>query len=725
MKHPRSSGSCLRSFLALFTLATCIGPLAAADRFVIVSGDWSNPATWTGGVVPTVNDNAWVGSSSLATATVNLSQDVNAGNVILGRDVGTSGTLDIGNFTFTANDFTFGQNGAATILRGTGHLDVSGFIVGGGNSYTLPAIDVVHNDVSVLSGGTLRLSANLSIADTMNLAGSGAVLDAQGFNISVTNQLLLGWNGVGAQLTNRGTITTGRMNVRGQNFDLIASDNVGYFIMRAGATNLGAGVVTGRLDLTESATGTTTQTGNITTKVLVEGGSTLTLGAHLSLADSLNIRGTGTVLNATGHNLTATNEILLGWDGGNPVLQNRGNLTTGRMNVRGQNFNLTPTDAVGYFIMSQGSTNLGNGVVVSRLDLESIATGTTTQTGNITNFVQVDSGSLLTLGANLALSDTLNIRGTGTVLNANGNNIAATNQILIGWDGGNPVIQNRGTLTTQNLLVRNQNFQLNPTDSILNFHLDNGATSLGAGVAIERLTLSTNATASTNAATNISKSVTLQSGGDLSLNANLTLTENVNLSGAGTVLAVNGHDITTPNQFLHGWDASGKPTIGGVGKLDVGELYQGNGTTLGLDSGLDSTGRIFLRGNSRLTSTPSGAGTGLTLARSSVNELSIESGSHLTLAGNGVGSAWAFRWANPAGGDHVADLNNLISLGRIDFTFAGGATVVSDPDGFTYILVPVPEPASVLGVCALVAGLGAGARRWRSGRRLRQAVEIA
>jgi hypothetical protein len=162
-----------------------------------------------------------------------------------------------------------------------------------------------------------------------------------------------------------------------------------------------------------------------------------------------------------------------------------------------------------------------------------------------------------------------------------------------------------------------------------------------------------------------------------------------------------------------------------MGKLDVGELYQGNGTTLGLDSGLDTTGRIFLRGNSRLTSTPGAGGTGLTLTRSAVNELSIESGSHLTLAGNGVGAAWAFRWANPASGDHVADLNNLIAQGRIDFTFGGGASVVSDPDGFTYILVPVPEPASVLAVCAAVVGLGVGARRRRNRRMSRQPVEVA
>ena len=67
--------------------------------------------------------------------------------------------------------------------------------------------------------------------------------------------------------------------------------------------------------------------------------------------------------------------------------------------------------------------------------------------------------------------------------------------------------------------------------------------------------------------------------------------------------------------------------------------------------------------------------TGLTLTRTEASELNIESGSHLTLSGNGIAGGWAFRWANPAVGDHVSELNNLIALGRIDFTFQGGESV--------------------------------------------------
>jgi len=75
---------------------------------------------------------------------------------------------------------------------------------------------------------------------------------------------------------------------------------------------------------------------------------------------------------------------------------------------------------------------------------------------------------------------------------------------------------------------------------------------------------------------------------------------------------------------------------------------------------------------------------------------------------------WAFRWANPTSGNHIADLNTLIASGRIDF--GGAFTITSNPDGYTYVFVPVPEPASVLAVCAAAAGLAAGVRRVRARR---------
>ena len=114
----------LKRALACSLLAVVCGSLAgtaaAADRAVVSSpADWSSTLTWSGGAVPGVSDNAFVGSTTpagaLASATVSLSQNVTAGNVYLGHDDATSGTLELGNFTFTANQFFFGYVGSGTI----------------------------------------------------------------------------------------------------------------------------------------------------------------------------------------------------------------------------------------------------------------------------------------------------------------------------------------------------------------------------------------------------------------------------------------------------------------------------------------------------------------------------------------------------------------------------------------------------------------------------------
>src|SRR5262245_50487808 len=588
-----------RLLVALVVLGFVVVRAPAADYGVISSGSWSATSTWSGSVVPGVNDNAFVGSTTpgtaIPTATVTLTQNVTAGNVYLGHDTGTSGTLALGDFTFTGQDLYFGFVGSGAITRGIGRLDVARFDVRNAQSFTLAPTDVVRQAIDVAEGSTLTHGANLTTSVDIDLRDSGTVFNSQGFNVQ-TNQFLLGWNNTGT-----------------------------------------------------------------------------------------------------------------------PQWLNRGNLTANQLLVRGQNFQLTPTDSVGRFTLSAGNTNLGAGVVVGRLDLLNGATATTVATGHLTAYVSVESGGTLTLGANLSLSDKLSLLDTGTVLNAAGKDISAASQILLGWDGGTPVLQNRGKLTSNELLVKGQNFNLTAADSINNFFVDGATTALGSGVVVQRLQLQNAAVGTSAASGNVVKSVTLQSGASLTLGADLTLTENVNIQGAGTVLNVNGHVISTPSQCLHGWDATGTPVLQYVGRLTVGELLQGNGAQLTLASGQDTAGHIGLHGNSRLTAAVSAAGTGLTLTQAAASELDIQAGSQLTLTNGGVVDGWAFRWANPTGGHHVADLNNLIALGRIDFG-GGNFTIASNPDGYTYVFVPVPEPASVLAVCAAAAGLAAGVRRVRARR---------
>jgi hypothetical protein len=208
----------------------------------------------------------------------------------------------------------------------------------------------------------------------------------------------------------------------------------------------------------------------------------------------------------------------------------------------------------------------------------------------------------------------------------------------------------------------------------------------------------------------------MESGSSLTLNANLNMTEYLNIAGAGTVFNANGRDITAGGQLLLGWNGSGAPTFQNPAKVVVGELLMANGAQLALGSGQDSTGRIYLYGNSRLTVSSTG-GTGLTLTRTNPAELDIPSGGRLTLVmdGNQMGG-WVFRWANPTGGNHLSDLNALIGQGKIDFMFqnSGGYTL-SDFGGYTYVVIaPIPEPASILGLCAAACGIAGLLKRRRS-----------
>ena len=82
------------------------------------------------------------------------------------------------------------------------------------------------------------------------------------------------------------------------------------------------------LQLNNGATATTTATGGVTGSADVYSGSTLTLGANLTLSGYLNVQDSGSTFDMGGHSITA-NQLLLGWNGSSAVtLHNRGNSTS-------------------------------------------------------------------------------------------------------------------------------------------------------------------------------------------------------------------------------------------------------------------------------------------------------------------------------------------------------------------------------------------------------------
>ena len=220
---------------------------------------------------------------------------------------------------------------------------------------------------------------------------------------------------------------------------------------------------------------TTTSTGNISGKVTVSGGSTLNLLAPLNLADpqGLDVSDSGSVVNMNGFPIVAS-KIFLGYYNTDPVTLNRGGaggtLTVSDLYIGNAAYDVPATDKVQDLYLSNGTSTLDSNLAT--LTLASGSIGTTTVSGSITNSVFVSTGSTLNLGTDLNLSTELDVSGAGSVLNLNGHAISAVD-ILLGWDGDQPVTLNRGgaggTLNAQGLFVGNCSFDLPATDTVGGF----------------------------------------------------------------------------------------------------------------------------------------------------------------------------------------------------------------------------------------------------------------
>ena len=306
-----------------------------------------------------------------------------------------------------------------------------------------------------------------------------------------------------------------------------------------------------------------------------------------------------------------------------------------------------------------------------------------------------NGGSSLGLGAAVTLTDDLYVYGSGATaatVDAQGNDITA-DQIRVGYIGNRGALLNTGKITARSLEI----------GSGSTFDLEGGDDTIG-GIRVEG------------------------AGSTLNLAADLNLAEDLYIFGSSTTAATvnaQGNNITA-DQVRVGY-------IGSIGALlDDGALtaqdltIQDNSSVI-LTGGDDViTRNLTLDDGGALTIAQAmGELTGLTLDGTS---LAIDGSSLLTLAFDDVlvaGLDWAFRWANPTGGDRVAALLDFVSAGRITWTAPWGVSVFDHGDGYTYIGytdAQVPEPAGI-GLATLLAGAGwLGWRRRRASMVCRSAL---
>jgi hypothetical protein len=422
--------------------------------------------------------------------------------------------------------------------------------------------------------------------------------------------------------------------------------------------------------------------------------ATVTLSQNTS-AGTVNMgNGAGTTgtVDLSGQTFNPSN-LNLGQNGSSFSVQRTGGGTLmvgdglhGTLNQYGGDLTFGPNDSTAYLETHNNATTTING-------------------GRINEGLSIDSGCTLT-----ALSDFgANGVGIAGTLNANFHRMGATSIGLALSDSF--AFLNRGPFSTGRLTVSSEGspgpttFNMNVGDIASTFYLYGANTTLAAGTVVQILSLYSNgatpptyASATTTASDNVFEDITISPGCTLTLGANLSLTfqfgnaSNVSVSGT---LNANGHTVNVPAIYIG--QNGGPVAIQNDGLITANVWSQTGGSQVTLHQPGDALGSLLLSASSALAiADAAGQTSGLTVTGRTADSISIDSTSDLILNVNGLARGWVFRWADPIGGDHIADLQNFINAGEITFSyFNGGYYTLTSDASYTYVNV-VPEPSALL-----------------------------
>jgi hypothetical protein len=307
---------------------------------------------------------------------------------------------------------------------------------------------------------------------------------------------------------------------------------------------------------------------------------------------------------------------------------------------------------------------------VAALNIDRGSQATTTAAGYVAEFVQIDGGSKLTLGADMTLSGSLQLSGTGSILDMAGHALNANYAYLYAF-AGVPTFLNRGPMTIKNLEINNQTFDLNAADAVRNLTLNNAhATTTSAG----------------NVTDNVWMQGTIDAPSVLTLGAAMTLSIGIRFSDGNfwlndySTLDMAGHSLTAHGLSLYGGNVINHGQI----VVDSINMY---GSTLTLHPGDLIDDYIDVSTDSALTvSQANGQLTGLTF--NGAHEINLGLVNTNMNFGQTPFSHWIFRWRNPDSANNwIGTLTSEIGAGRISVNPSSGYSI-ADRGGYTYIYVP-------------------------------------
>ena len=414
-------------------------------------GNWSDTATWVGGVVPTVNDNVTIvdgATVTIDTAAVAFTVNVGTGGglpAILQYEVTTARTLTVGTNVTNAINGTFQS---ATTGTQTGHV----LSIGG---------NLTNNNVLDFSTNANTAGAGITFTSATNntFGGTGALTDLRTLTV------------------NKGTSSASVIDVTASNFSVqgVTTDVAGFLTLTNGTLKIsGTFTVTNRVFTAAAYTiGATTGfwLNNPNFNVAGQNGSPTNNGLLRISNGTFNV-GTSSG-NAMGAGAGATFTI----EGGTSNFTGRLNSTSavtytqtaGTVNVStvGNASSLTAsfglTSTASFFNMSGGSINLvqinSNATAGNRLDYQVSSTanvtggtlnvGTAATTGNAGNFDFRIRGQV----PNLVINNTTNAKNalfaaqTNTLLNTTIPAGSTLNTQSFIWLVVGDTVTNNGTIT--------------------------------------------------------------------------------------------------------------------------------------------------------------------------------------------------------------------------------------------------------------------------------------
>ena len=174
----------------------------------------------------------------------------------------------------------------------------------------------------------------------------------------------------------------------------------------------------------------------------------------------------------------------------------------------------------------------------------------------------------------MSLSGTFDERDAASVLNMASHPLSASG-VYLGWYDNQPVtVLNRGPITTPTLDVGYISLNLTPSDAVTNFGVEGGTTTLGSGVTVSTLNLTTSAQATTNTVGNVSASVQVFGGSMLTLGTSMTLSGNLDMRDNYSTLNMAGHSLAASTIYL-GWFDGQPVTVLNRGPIATPNLYVG------------------------------------------------------------------------------------------------------------------------------------------------------